>query len=183
MKHNKEVAPTDRGHMIREHATAISVGGVVTAATLLATSVWYERKRHQERLVEKYLAKQDVFQFHDREPDSIALMLRKLAATSLLYPDGATQKQLEKTAGVNMHPRMFAFGDGLRLLLREEMLEQFVETRDPKNAKFRPHEHFVRVMLEDPGEWRPLERAAQEHDAHFTIERLADEFRFSEPLE
>ncbi|MFA5003864.1 MAG: hypothetical protein WC498_01135 [Candidatus Saccharimonadales bacterium] len=181
MTQRKESNAEAHGRMIREHAVAISVGGVVTVAVVGATIAWHERQQRREKLVEKYLSRQDVFQFSETEPDQIALMLRNITGASLLYPYGVTLRELEKKTGKIAHPRMFAVGDGVRLLLKEEMLEQFVETRDPRNSKFRPHEQLVRAILEEPDEWRQLEAAAQQYDEYFWLESLANTYYFSKP--
>ena len=140
-------------------------GGVATFATIGTIMHLAARRKHFEDGVDRFTDQVAIVE--SEQLDHHEAILRRLAAASLVMPEGATPAELKRKAQAK--PK-HASGDALVQLVRKRILD-VVDHKDGSRI-ITPNSTFIDAVITRPDEAQRIQEQIKEYKPDFTLEEL-----------
>lgn len=157
--------------------TILKLGGAtVSAASLSYAAAWAGRRLNFEHTAQRFT--DDLMYLESEAVEHHHAVVRRVAAASLIRPEGFTRAQLKSLAVGNKYGSLVS--EALHHLCKRGILEH-VEDRDI--SQFRPTQDFMKTLLAGEVETPKLLATAQEIYQGFNYDRLRESIHEPEVLD
>jgi hypothetical protein len=157
--------------------TILKLGGAaVTASSLSYAAAWAGRRLKFEHTAQRFT--DDLMYLESEAVEHHHAVIRRVAAASLIRPEGLTRPQIKSLAVGNKYGTLVS--EALHHLCKRAILEHAAEG---EVDQFRPTQDFMKTLLEGAVETPKLLAAAREIYGGFSYDRLYESIHDSEVLD